>query len=62
MRSSCGFTWRVMGSWDPFEREGGYAEMLGIVHMGATFDLHEAADAHRALDRHHLGKIALRVR
>jgi NADPH:quinone reductase len=32
------------------------------IHVGATFDLVDAADAQAALAGHHLGKIALRVR
>ena len=31
------------------------------VHVGRTFRLEEAAQAHKALDEHHLGKIALRI-
>lgn len=31
------------------------------VHVDRTFPLDQAAEAHRALDRHHLGKLALRV-
>ena len=31
------------------------------VHVGRTFGLEEAAQAHKALDEHHLGKIALRI-
>ncbi|WP_437636558.1 quinone oxidoreductase family protein [Sorangium sp. So ce854] len=31
------------------------------VHIARTFPLAEAAEAHRALDGHHLGKLALRV-
>ncbi|MCI0362269.1 MAG: NADP-dependent oxidoreductase [Phycisphaerales bacterium] len=30
------------------------------VHVARTFSLDQAADAHRALDQHHLGKLALR--
>ena len=30
------------------------------VHIARTFSLEQAADAHRALDEHHLGKLALR--
>jgi len=32
------------------------------VHIARTFSLERAADAHRALDEHHLGKLALRPR
>jgi NADPH:quinone reductase-like Zn-dependent oxidoreductase len=32
------------------------------VHIARTFSLEQAADAHRALDEHHLGKLALRPR
>jgi NADPH2:quinone reductase len=32
------------------------------VHVARTFRLDQAADAHRALDAHHLGKLALRPR
>jgi NADPH:quinone reductase len=32
------------------------------VHIARTFQLDQAADAHRALDAHHLGKLALRPR
>lgn len=31
------------------------------VHIAHTFPLEQAADAHRALDEHHLGKLALRT-
>jgi len=31
-----------------------------VVHIARTFPLDRAADAHRALDTHHLGKLALR--
>jgi len=31
------------------------------VELGATFPLEEAAQAHRAIGRHHLGKLALRI-
>ena len=31
------------------------------VHIGAKFPLDQAADAHRAVERHHLGKIALKI-
>jgi NADPH:quinone reductase-like Zn-dependent oxidoreductase len=30
------------------------------VHVARTFPLEKAADAHRALETHHLGKLALR--
>ena len=30
------------------------------VHVARTFPFHQAAEAHRALDEHFLGKIALR--
>ena len=30
------------------------------VHISRTFSLDRAADAHRALETHHLGKLALR--
>jgi len=86
-----------VGEWDPFEREGGFAEVFGIepepqalsgvtiqgydgmpdlqaieklnrliesgpfeVHVDQTFPLEQAADAHRALDTHYLGKLILR--
>lgn len=32
------------------------------VHVARTFPLERVADAHRALDEHYLGKLALRVR
>ena len=32
------------------------------VHIARTFPLEQAADAHRALEKHHLGKLALRPR
>jgi NADPH2:quinone reductase len=32
-----------------------------IVHVARTFPLEQAADAHRALDEHYLGKLALRT-
>ena len=32
-----------------------------IVHIAETFPLESAAEAHRALDRHHLGKLALAI-
>jgi NADPH:quinone reductase len=32
------------------------------VHIAHTFPLEQAADAHRALEKHHLGKLALRPR
>ncbi len=32
-----------------------------IVHVARTFPLEQAADAHRALDEHYLGKLALRI-
>ena len=32
------------------------------VHIARTFSLEQAADAHRALDAHYLGKLALRPR
>jgi NADPH:quinone reductase-like Zn-dependent oxidoreductase len=32
------------------------------VHIARTFSLEQAADAHRALDKHHIGKLALRPR
>jgi NADPH:quinone reductase len=31
------------------------------VHVGRTFRLEQATEAHKALDEHHLGKIALRI-
>jgi NADPH:quinone reductase-like Zn-dependent oxidoreductase len=31
------------------------------VHIGASFPLDQAAEAHRAVERHHLGKIALKI-
>ena len=31
------------------------------VHLFRTFALEQVADAHRALEQHHLGKIALRI-
>jgi NADPH2:quinone reductase len=31
------------------------------VHIGASYPLDQAAEAHRAVERHHLGKIALKV-
>jgi NADPH:quinone reductase-like Zn-dependent oxidoreductase len=31
------------------------------VHIGAKFPLDQAADAHRAVEQHHLGKIALKI-
>jgi NADPH:quinone reductase-like Zn-dependent oxidoreductase len=31
------------------------------VHIGAKYHLDQAAEAHRALERHHLGKIALKI-
>ena len=31
------------------------------VHIGAKYRLDQAADAHRAVERHHLGKIALKI-
>jgi NADPH:quinone reductase-like Zn-dependent oxidoreductase len=31
------------------------------VHIGAKFPLDQAADAHRAVEQHHLGKIALTI-
>jgi len=38
--------------------EGGPFE----VHIARTFPLERAADAHRALDQHYLGKLAVRPR
>ena len=32
-----------------------------VVHVARTFPLEQAADAHHALDEHHLGKLALRI-
>ena len=32
------------------------------VEIARTFPLEQAAEAHRALDQHYLGKIALRIR
>lgn len=32
-----------------------------IVHIAETFPLESAAEAHRALERHHLGKLALAI-
>ena len=31
------------------------------VHVDRTFRMEEASKAHKALDEHHLGKIALRI-
>ena len=31
------------------------------VELGGTFDLENAAQAHRAIGSHHLGKLALRI-
>jgi len=40
---------RLIGS-EPFE-----------VRIARSFDMDQAADAHRALDEHYLGKLALQV-
>jgi NADPH:quinone reductase-like Zn-dependent oxidoreductase len=31
------------------------------VELGRTYDLDDAAQAHRAIGQHHLGKLALRI-
>jgi NADPH2:quinone reductase len=45
-----------------FERLNQLIEMGRFtVHIGAQYGLSQAAEAHRAVERHHLGKVALRV-
>jgi NADPH:quinone reductase-like Zn-dependent oxidoreductase len=46
-----------------FERLNQLIEMGPFtVHVGAKYGLDQAADAHRAVERHHLGKVALSVK
>ncbi|TGV77174.1 NADP-dependent oxidoreductase, partial [Mesorhizobium sp. M00.F.Ca.ET.149.01.1.1] len=45
-----------------FERLNRLIEMGPFtVHVAAKYPLGEAAEAHRAVERHHLGKVALAV-
>jgi NADPH2:quinone reductase len=45
-----------------FERLNHLIEMGPFtVHLGAQYSLDQAAEAHRAVERHHLGKVALKV-
>jgi NADPH:quinone reductase-like Zn-dependent oxidoreductase len=32
-----------------------------VVHISTSYALDQAADAHRAVERHHLGKVVLKV-